>query len=530
MRNLRSRVWNAGMTVIVLAGLLFAPAASAAGPDQGQGVGAQGFQAPDGYIMHGAHLNPVVSYPTEIANFESNTGKGLGIVMYFRPWDHMTHTAGVGPCDDGFLPMMVNGDAKPGVAGKRAIMLTWEPLTPTQSRTTDKDILAIGDPGPASYDNILSGKYDSLITTCATELAAWYNQTFIIRFMHEMNITDSAWWAGQAYNGGDTAKFIQTWRYVWQKFYDAQTTAGHHNVQWLWAPNWGSNPSDSWNAIDNYYPGDAYVDWIGLSGYNWYPFLGYSAPQSYQDLYDGVLTSLQCAHAKPILHAEIGSTNTSAQSKGSWVTNAYASMQTYPLLRAVVWFNDYAYHNTDRPDFRVATTTNPGDFGGSVPFDPKPQGYTNNVNVVTEYKTAVAQPAFTASYDSSKLLNPPMSRCASDVVSTNGVLSARPAARVVARVGQTSVSFQVAALGLSASTTFSISGCPANTTCTFSNSSTTSASKSAPWGGDTLTIQTTGTSALGVVNLTLSGGGQTISLPLTVVDRIYPLYLASMMK
>ncbi|MBP7691741.1 MAG: hypothetical protein KA764_07475 [Anaerolineales bacterium] len=537
MRITLTQLWQAGVTFVTAAGLLLAPVSSATAGETGpagqtgpasQTIGTQAFAAPAGYIVHGAHISPVDTYPTEITGFETNTGKDLGIVMYFRPWDRQDilvpgSVNEVGPCDDGFLPRKVNDVAKPGAVNGRTIMITWEPLS----------ILA--SPGPADYDNILNGDYNTLIDNCAKQLANWYNQTFIIRFMHEMNITTSVWWAGHDYNQktdgsgeGDTAKFIQTWRYVWQRFYNAQQTAGHHNVQWLWAPNWGSNPADAWNDMHNYYPGDSYVDWIGLSGYNWNGYKGYTAPDSYEYLYDAVLTDLQCRYAKPIVHAEIGSTEQLTQSKSGWLADAYTRMQTYPLLRAVVWFNDYAYHNLDEADLRVATTKNYFYNGTQANYLATPLGGSGNV--VSAYQTAVADASFTPTFDSSKLLNPPMTRCAGDAVSANGVLSARPASAVVARVGQTSVAFEVGALGLSADTTFTVSGCPAGATCRFSSGSGTSATQAAPWSKDTLTVQTTGSASLGTATLTITGGGASVAVPLTVSPQLYLLFLPSMQK
>ena len=48
---------------------------------------------------------------------------------------------------------------------------------------------------------------------------------------------------------------------------------GVHNVEWVWAPNAESAPGlfdvSSPNNWRHYYPGDSYVDWVGIDGYNW---------------------------------------------------------------------------------------------------------------------------------------------------------------------------------------------------------------------------------------------------------------------
>ena len=406
-------------------------------------VSAAAFSAPAGYIVHGAHISPVAFTPhyyDEIANFQTAVGRNVGIVMYFLAWS--------ASCDNGYLPGYVDGSGPPpGTNPSRVIMITWEPFDPATYSTSN--------PGAAKYDNIINGSYDSVITTCANALKAWSSKKFLLRFMHEFNITQSYWWAGHSYNlkadgTGDTAKFIQAWRHV----HDLFVAAGVTNVEWLWAPNYASNPDVPWNAIYNYYPGDAYVDWIGLSGYNWYTSLNPPTPLlSYSDLYNNVLIELQCRYPKPIVHNEIGTMPYNSGSfvpanQEAWITDAYQKMQTYPMVRAVTWFNDYAYHNTDQADFRVWTNTNPGNYGGSSPYTTVP------VSVTNAYATAVSDSSFTPTYDSSKLLNPPMTRCASDSVSNNGVLGVRPATNLVGKTGTTTTNFSVGALGLSSDTNF----------------------------------------------------------------------------
>lgn len=465
------------------------------------------FAAPAGYIVHGVHLDPVspekggLWYSAEIDNFETAVGKDVGLVMYFLAWANRTS-----PCDNNYLPGEVDSGVghpapTPGPVGGRAVMITWEPLP------------ILSNPGPADYDNILSGQYDDLITKCAQQLKAWSNKTFLLRFMHEMNIPDAAWWAGHSYNQkpdgtGDTEKFKLAWRHVWQIFRDQ----GVPNVQWVWSPNYGSSPNVAWNNLHNYYPGDQYVDWIGLSGYNWMA----EGPgfQSFSDLYAGVLADLQCRYARPIILAEIGSapyggTQYNPPNKEGWIADALGRLQTYPLVRAVSWFNDFAYHSTAHADFRIWTNTKVGVGYESLPGDVPP-------SVTAAYHQAIASPAFTPVFDSARRLEPPMTRCPGDLTSANGVLSARPAAGVVGQMGQTTTHFAVGALGLAADTTLSISGCPANTTCGLAGSGRLLA----PWDADQLVVTATGRTLLGSHPLTISGGGMSVQVTLTVLETV----------
>jgi beta-mannanase len=115
------------------------------------------------------------------------------------------------------------------------------------------------------------------------------------------------------------------------------------NVQFVWCPNywvtaWG-DPSG-----EPYYPGDAYVDWVALDGYNtatpnWVTF-----SQLFSEDYTDFVTNHP---TKPMMIAEVASTEpTAAQaaagaSKAQWFTQTFAAIQqSFPQIRALVYFNE----------------------------------------------------------------------------------------------------------------------------------------------------------------------------------------------
>jgi len=59
---------------------------------------------------------------------------------------------------------------------------------------------------------------------------------------------------------------------------------GATNVKWVWSPNvrYGAEL-----PLANLYPGSAYVDWLGLDGYNWGldPHLPRPAWQSFEEIF-----------------------------------------------------------------------------------------------------------------------------------------------------------------------------------------------------------------------------------------------------
>ena len=104
------------------------------------------------------------------------------------------------------------------------------------------------------------------------------------------------------------------------------------------------------------YPGDAYVDWTGLDGYNWgtnpAPPKGWTSfDELFKSTYDRIVETI--APGKPLIISEIGSSEYGG-SKAEWIADALKSAHTnYPLLRGLVWFEKY----DDGMDWPVETSS-----------------------------------------------------------------------------------------------------------------------------------------------------------------------------
>lgn len=293
-------------------------------------------------IAHGVHLRPTYEYGQEILDFNTLTGKDIAVLMYFSDWKSVDIETG--SFFDFFLLKKI--EERMGNQGP-VIMLTWQPINGRKS-LAGKPACDQDYQGTIPLDDIIDGRCDRYIRGFAQALKS-RPERFLLRFAHEMNISDSPWWPGHF--GQDADKFIQMWRHV----HDVLESQDVSNVEWVWSPNYASNPRTSWNDLYNYYPGDRYVDWIGLSGYNWYSTRG--APwKTFQDLYDQVLKDLACRYAKPQIIAEVGTVE-GEPGKAGWITDMYDKMPDYPFLRLVSYFNDFAFANRTSADFRVTTGT-----------------------------------------------------------------------------------------------------------------------------------------------------------------------------
>lgn len=158
-------------------------------------------------------------------------------------------------------------------------------------------------------------------------------------------------WGGNA-NGNSPGDYIPAWRHI----HDIFVEEGATNVKWVWAPNRDSNHVSAQATFDTYYPGDAYVDYIGMNGYNWGTVIDTPEWVSvWQDLAEvfGYSYDVAVANAdKPIIISETASTEVGGN-KAEWITDAFAQLPTrFPEVESLTWFN-----MNKETDWRVESST-----------------------------------------------------------------------------------------------------------------------------------------------------------------------------
>jgi beta-mannanase len=115
-------------------------------------------------------------------------------------------------------------------------------------------------------------------------------------------------------------------------------------VTWVWCPN--VDYADAVHPLRSLYPGDAYVDWTCLDGYNWGTnpsHVGgwHSFDETFRATYK--LVTQQIAPTKPLMIGETASSEYGG-AKAAWITDALTQQMPrhYPRVRALVWFNKNA--------------------------------------------------------------------------------------------------------------------------------------------------------------------------------------------
>lgn len=180
---------------------------------------------------------------------------------------------------------------------------------------------------PYSDAQVAAGNEDSYITSWAQAAKSWGHPLFL-RFDWEMNGSWFPWGVGN--NGNTASSYVAMWKHV----HDIFTSVGASNVSWVWCPN--IDPGNQLAPMSSLYPGDAYVDWTCLDGYNgdnpWSSFA-----QLFTSSYGAVTGTI--APTKPMIIGETASTE-SGGSKPDWITAMLSSLPTsFPMIRGFLWFD-----------------------------------------------------------------------------------------------------------------------------------------------------------------------------------------------
>lgn len=253
---------------------------------------------------HGALLGAFVSTsgtgwaPADVAARETELGRRFAIDHRFQNWTV------------GFPTPADSWDADAG----RIPMVTWQPDT-------------------TSIAAIAAGRDDAVVRARAAAVRD-YGRPMFLRFAHEMNADWYPWSGTRIRASGDAdpgATYVAAWRHV----HDLFVAAGATNAVWVWSPNRTSLPDAPWNAAVRYYPGDAYVDWVSIDGYDRDQVRPRSFTTLFAPLYDAF------AGRKPIMIGETAAVEgPTPAAKAAWIADAHRALTTrFPAVAAVVWFD-----------------------------------------------------------------------------------------------------------------------------------------------------------------------------------------------
>lgn len=203
-------------------------------------------------------------------------------------------------------------------------------------------------PGLGTLADIAAGKYDTKIVACAKGAATL--GPFVLRIDAEMN---GGWYdfgkeiraLNAANPGSGNTAFVGAWR----KIHDLFRANGASNVSFHWCPN--VDPENTQTPLEALYPGDAYVDWAGMTGYE-------EGGETVEWVFGSTYARITALTAKPIMIGETGALDAGYPGlKVTSINDFFSKMQSeWPQIRAFCWFNWRTNENNPPWDWPIESS------------------------------------------------------------------------------------------------------------------------------------------------------------------------------
>lgn len=198
--------------------------------------------------------------------------------------------------------------------------------------------------------SITEGWYDHFLEEWGRTISR-VNGTVLVRILHEFNGDWYPW--SIANNDHDPELYIKAYRRIVNKF----RSGGNGNMRFVWCPNSVSTPQEPWNYFMKAYPGDEYVDFIGLDIFNGAGQKGIPQWRSFRhEAYDAYFLITENFPHKKLLICETATRERFPEETGYYTTKAdwirtqiEALKSDMSKFRLMVWFNE-------TPTFRIESS------------------------------------------------------------------------------------------------------------------------------------------------------------------------------
>jgi mannan endo-1,4-beta-mannosidase len=256
-----------------------------------------------------------------VSAFERIVGKGLSLVEFSVPFYDCLSS----PC----IPLNFPTKEMSAIRSYGAIpVLSWGsssiPVPEPPNPPIQPDL---------ELRDLISGAHDSYIREYAEAARNW-GSGFFLRFDWEMNGDWFPW--GSTANGALPGEFVAAWRHV----HDIFTRVGATNATWVWCPY--AEVKRKFAPLATLYPGDSYVDWTCMDGFNWAKNPTNPHPwRTFDKLFSSTYRQItkRIAPRKPMILAEFASTG-APKAKAKWIRDMFKVLASkYRRVRGLVWFN-----------------------------------------------------------------------------------------------------------------------------------------------------------------------------------------------
>ena len=177
-------------------------------------------------------------------------------------------------------------------------------------------------------DRINSGQTDEYWRKWGKD-AKTFAADVVLRFGFEMNGDWFAW-------GQQPEAFISAWRRVHSIIHEE---VGARNVQFMFSPNVEWDKTKKLSAIELYYPGDEFVDLLGLDGYNFGDSHSkHHSWQPYDKIFENSIAKMSKSK-KPLILAEIGCAE--GPRKAQWIKDFLESVRSDSRVMGFIYYNHF---------------------------------------------------------------------------------------------------------------------------------------------------------------------------------------------
>ena len=178
-----------------------------------------------------------------------------------------------------------------------------------------------------SWRAVTSGRHDPYLTALARSVAD----------LHRPVLLRYAWGMDTASQRTSTTRsrgpaYVAAWRHVRELFAGQGVRAF-----WVWSPN-ADAFAGARGGVDQYWPGDDYVDWVAADGFNWGSCTGRSTWRDFGPIFKA-FSSWGSPRAKPLMISGTGAVEDPidpGRKRGWYVEAAGALAGAMPRIRAVV--------------------------------------------------------------------------------------------------------------------------------------------------------------------------------------------------
>lgn len=176
---------------------------------------------------------------------------------------------------------------------------------------------------------VLDGRLDDKIREFA-QAAKAFGHPFLFRLNNEMN-TDWSQYSG-VLTLSDPDIYIKVWQRIYRIFQEEQVD----NAIWIFNPNDRSYPPTRWNSHISYYPGNEYVQVLGITGYNtgdYFQDVTGEHWRSFDEIYSEMAEQYRPVYGRfPWIIAEFASSSVGGD-KEQWIRDMFRRLPDYPEIK-----------------------------------------------------------------------------------------------------------------------------------------------------------------------------------------------------